>query len=128
MNKGLTKPFNAGGTIASNTIVKFGSDDDTVVSANSATDSIIGVVGMVAPPGSSASTGDRVDVQLEGIADIKAGGSITRGALVTCDGNALVVAAAPSAGSNVRIIGVALASASYGDIIPVHLDKGSLQG
>ncbi len=128
MNKGLTKAFNAGGAIASYTIVKFGADDDTVVAAAAATDSLIGAVALVAPPGSNAATGDRVDVQLEGIADIKAGGNITRGGLVTSDASGQVVAAAPGAGVNNRIIGTALASAVSGDIIPVLIRPGSVQG
>lgn len=128
MNKGLTKAFTAGGAIVSYTLVKFGADDNTVVAAAAATDSIIGAVALVAPPGSNAASGDSVDVQLEGIADLKAGGNITRGGLVTSDASGFVVAAAPGAGVNNRIVGVALASAVANDIIPVHLNLGSIQG
>ncbi len=128
MNKGLTKGFNAGGAIVSYTLVKFGADDNTVVAAAAATDSILGAVALVAPPGSNAASGDRVDVQLEGIADIKAGGNVTRGDLLTSDASGFVVAAAPGAGVNNRIIGTALASAVANDIIPVLLTPGSIQG
>lgn len=128
MNRELVKAFNAGGAIVSNTLVKFGADDNTVVAAAAATDSIIGAVGLVAPPGSNAASGDRVDVQISGIADVKAGGAITRGDLLTADASGYVVAAAPGAGVNNRTIGVALASAVANDIIPVHLIPGSIQG
>jgi hypothetical protein len=66
MNRELVKAFNAGGAIASNTLVKFGADNDTVVAAAAAADFVIGAVGLVAVPGLGAVTGDRVDVQLEG--------------------------------------------------------------
>lgn len=128
MNRDLVKSFNAGGTIASNTLVKFGADDNTVVAAAAAADSVIGAVSLVAPPGSSAASGDRVDVNLEGIVDVKAGGTITRGGLVISDASGYVIAATAAAGSNVRIVGMALASAVSGDIIPVLLTPGSFQG
>lgn len=128
MRKGLTIPFNAGGAIVSYTLVKFGSDDDTIVAAAAAADSVIGAVQLVAPPGSNAASGDRLDVMIEGIADVKAGGTITRGALLTSDASGQVIAATASAGANVRIVGIALASAVSGDIIPVHLRTGSFQG
>lgn len=128
MNKGLTKAFKAGGAIVSYTLVKFGADDNTVVAAAAATDSVLGAVALVAPPGSNAATGDYVDVQLEGIADIKAGGNITRGGLVMSDASGYVVAATAAGGSNVRTVGVALASAVSGDIIPVLIRPGSFQG
>lgn len=128
MNRDLVKAFTAGGAIVSNTLVKFGGDDDTVVAAAAATDSVLGAVGLVAPPGSNAATGDRVDVLLAGIADIKAGGAITRGGLVTSNASGQVIAATAAAGSNVRVVGTALASAASGDIIPVLLSPGSFQG
>lgn len=128
MLKGLTRPFNAEGTIVSNSFVKFGSDDDTVVQAAAATDSIIGAVNMVAPPGSSAASGARLDVEVTGIVDIKLGGTVTRGGFVTSDASGLGVAAAPSAGTNNRIAGIAQASGVSGDIIPVLLTLGSVQG
>jgi len=128
MNKIFTKPFNAGGAIVSNSFVKFGADDDTVVQAAASTDSIMGAVNMVAKPGSAAASGDRLDVELYGIVDIKLGGAVTRGGFVTSDANGLGVAAAPGAGTNARIGGIAQASGVAGDIIPVLLTLGSLQG
>lgn len=129
MNRELVKAFNAGGAIASNTLVKFGSDDDTVVAAAAASDSVIGAVGLVAAPGLGAVSGDRVDVQIDGIADVKAGAAVTRGALLIADASGRVITATATTGSNVRTVGVALASATAAnDIIPVQLAPGSFQG
>lgn len=128
MNKVLSRPFNAGGAIISNSFVKFGSDDDTVVQAAAAADSVIGAVNMVAAPGLGAVSGDRVDVELIGIVDIKLGGSVTRGGLVTSDAAGKAIAATASAGSNVRVAGIALASGAAGEIIPVLLNPISFQG
>lgn len=128
MVKGLTRPFNAGGAIVSNSFVKFGADDDSVVQAAAATDSIIGAVNMVAPPGSAAASGARLDVEVSGIVDIKLAGNVTRGGFVTSDANGLGVAAAPAAGTNNRVGGIAQASGVAGDIIPVLLTLGSVQG
>jgi hypothetical protein len=109
-NPVLTKAFVAGGAIAANTIVKFGADDDTVVIATAAADLSIGVAENI-----TAASGERVDVIQQGIADVKAGGSIARGAMVTANASGQAVAAA----STNRTIGIALASAASGDIIPV---------
>lgn len=128
MNKVLSRAFNAGGAIISNSFVKFGSDDDTVVQAAAAADSVIGAVNMVAAPGLGAVSGDRVDVELIGIVDIKLGGSVTRGGLVTSDAAGKAIAATAAAGSNVRAAGIALASGAAGEIIPVLLNPISFQG
>lgn len=128
MNKVLSRAFNAGGAIISNSFVKFGSDDDTVVQAAAAADSVIGAVNMVAVPGLGAVSGDRVDVELIGIVDIKLGGSVTRGGLVTSDAAGKAIAATAAAGSNVRAAGIALASGAAGEIIPVLLNPISFQG
>jgi hypothetical protein len=123
MNIGLVKTFTAGGAIAANTLVKF-SADDTVVQASAATDNIIGVC--VQPNG--AGSGDRVDVQLTGIAKVKMGGTVARGAPVTADSNAKGVAPAPAAGVNNRIAGFAMRTAADGDLADVLLVPGFDQG
>jgi hypothetical protein len=66
---------------------------------------------------------------LIGIAYIEAGAAIAAGAPVTSDAVGRCVTAAPAAGSNVRIVGFALESASAaGDIIRVMLGFGLMQG
>lgn len=119
---GLTKSYAAGGAIGANLIVKF-SADYTVVVAGAATDLLIGVTTEI-----DAASGERVDIIHGGIADVKAGGTISRGALVTSDAAGKAVAAAPSAGVNNYVIGRALIAAADGDIVPVLLTPGIMQG
>jgi len=114
LNQLLSKTFVAGGAIVKNTIVKFGAADDTVVAAAAATDQLMGVAL------NNAALGDRVDVQMMGIAEIKAGGVITRGDYVTSDASAEGVSL--SAAATIKSsIGMALRTAADGDIIPVML-------
>lgn len=122
-NQLLTKAYIAEAAIAANRIVKFGSTDDYVVQGAAATDSVFGVVGGIAP-----ALGERCDVTLAGIEDVKLGGSVTRGGPVTSDATGQGVAAAPGAGTNNRIVGFALQSGVSGDVIPVQLAPSSLQG
>jgi len=123
MNQGLTKNYNAGGAVTQRRFVKFGADDKTVVLAAAATDLIIG-----ASTDIDTALGEPTDVQMDGIAILKAGGAITRGNEVTSDATGQAVAAAPGAGANNRIGGIALASAANGDLIPVLLSPGVKQG
>jgi hypothetical protein len=105
------------------TIGKFGSDDDTFSLATASTDLLVGVF-----QHTTANAGDQVRVMLDGITRIKLGGNVTRGNPITSDGSGQGVAAAPSAGSNVRIIGFALASGVSGDIVPMLIHLSVMQG
>lgn len=111
-NPVLTKAFVAGNTIAGNRIVFQPANDDGVTAAGNSSDLSIGITESI-----DVVTGERVDVILVGIADLKLGGSVARGQLVT-SGAAGVGVAAITAGTD-RVIGVALASGVSGDIIPV---------
>jgi hypothetical protein len=122
-NNGLTKSYTAEGAINANSIVKVGANDWGALQGAAATDSLIGITTEVA-----AASGERVDVIHEGIADCKLGGTVARGALVTSDASGNGVAAAPGAGTNNRIVGMAIVSGVSGDIIPVLLGVGSFQG
>lgn len=105
----LVKQFVAEAAINPNRIVKFGSTDDYVVQGAAPGDSLLGIVEGIAP-----ALGERVDVVLGGIAEVKLGtGGITRGAGVTSDATGQGVAAA----SGNRAIGYALASGVAGDIV-----------
>lgn len=72
--------------------------------------------------------GERVDVIRAGIADVEFGGNVTRGQPVTADADGKAVAAAPAAGVNAHIVGFAEVSAVAGDIAPVMLTRGVMQG
>jgi hypothetical protein len=114
VNDLLTKTYKAGGTILANTIVKFDSADDTIVPAAAATDLAIGVAL------NGAASGERVDVQMLGIVEVKAGGAITRGDFIVSDASAEAVALAAAATIKVAV-GRALATAADGDIFHMLL-------
>lgn len=119
----LTKGFKAGAAITRRRIVKFGADDASVLLGAAATDALIGVSTEI-----DAAIGEPCDVHLGGIPEVEFGGAVTRGAQLTSDATGRAIAAAPAAGANVRTIGIALVSAVAGDIGPIMLSPGSLQG
>ena len=120
----LIRNFTAAGAVAQHAIVRLGAADGEVVAATAVTDTLIGVS---VQPGTAAA-GERVDVAIAGVVEVAAGGSITRGAFVTTNAAGAAVAATPEAGVNNAIVGIALASAAVGDIIPVLLAQGRIQG
>lgn len=122
-NTRLNKNYIAEAAIAAYRIVKFGAADGQVVQAAAATDLLVGVCESVGP-----ALGERCDVVKSGIADIEFGGVVARGGPVTSDANGKGVAAAPGAGANVRIIGFAEVTTAAGDIAPVLLAPGVMQG
>ena len=123
-NIGLVKSFVAEAVIAAARIVKPGAAAYGVLQGAAATDKIIGITTEV----SADAVGERVDVVLDGIADLKLGGTVAAGDLLTSDATGQGVVAAPAAGVNNRIIAVALIAGVSGDIIPVSVEPGSVQG
>lgn len=123
MNILLAKNFLAEAAILANRIVKFGAADGGVLQAAAVGDKLIGVTDNIGP-----ASGERCDIIVAGIADIKAGGAITRGDLITTDATGQAVTAAPGAGTNNRVIGIAQKSGVSGDVIEVLLQPGSVQG
>jgi hypothetical protein len=121
-NHEFNKGFVAGGAIAAKRVVKFGSADTTVVQSAAATDAHIGIADL------AASADQHVTVIMGGIAIVEYGGNVTRGALLTADADGKAVAAAPGAGANNRIIGIAMVSGVSGDLGSVLLQPGSVQG
>lgn len=115
----LQKNLVAGGAIPANRFVMFGADDNTVVVATSATSAICGANDQ----NFDVASGERCDIAKFGIVDIKAGGTITRGAPVTSDATGQAIATS-TAGN--RIAGFAEASAVAGDVIPITLAFGVL--
>jgi hypothetical protein len=124
----LIKPFKGSAAVNPYRIVKFTSDDLTVGQAAAATDSLIGVANSVGIDAAGVTAGATLDVIVSGIAEIEFGGIVARGGPVTADANGKGVAAAPGAGSNNRIIGFAMKTTASGDIAPVLLSPGSIQG
>lgn len=104
-------------------IAKFGADDDTLSQATASTEEFVGVF-----QHTTSNAGDEVRVMLTGITRVVLGGAVTRGNYITADANGKAVAAAPGAGVNAYVVGQAMASGVAGDIIPVLLKQGRIQG
>ena len=117
------KQYIAESAVGANLIIKPGSTDDFVAQGAAATDLLMGVSGNI-----PAAAGERIDIAKEGILDIVFGGTVTRGQPITSDASGRAVAAAPAAGSNVRIVGFAEVSGVLGDIGGVFLSPGIMQG
>ena len=119
----LLKNFTAGAAINAYRICKF-SAAETVTLAAAATDLLIGVNNDVAP-----ALGERCDVVMLGIAFVEAGAAVSLGVMLTSDAVGRAITAAPGAGVNNRVIGLALESAAAaGDVIRVLLEPGVMQG
>lgn len=118
----LTKAFNAGAAVAGYRIVKQ-SDDDTVVVGAAATDKLIGISNNL-----GAANADRVDVHMAGSVEVEYGGNVAVGDPLTSDGTGKAVAAAPAAGANARLIGVALKAGAAGDIGCCTISPSVMQG
>ena len=126
-NFGIVKSYTvdtaANVTIPPYRIVKPGATDGTVTYGTSATDPLTGVTADI-----PADPGQRVDVAHSGLPEIEFGGTVAAGAPITSDNIGRAVAAAPAAGSNVRIIGFALTACVLGDIQPAMLFPSVMQG
>lgn len=122
-NPTLIKNYTSPAAAAAYRIAKPGANDGEVAQAAAATDALMGVYESL-----PVAAGERCDVVKSGIADVEFGGVVTRGQPITSDAVGRAVAAAPAAGSNVRIIGFAEVSAVLGDIGPVLIAPGLMQG
>ena len=111
-NNLLTKTFVAGAAIAKNTIVMFDSADDTVIVATANTDLPMGISLEAA-----AAAGDRIEVAVAGIADVKAAGAITRGDYVVSAAAGEGVAGTASTAKQ-QAIGIAMVGVADNDIFP----------
>ena len=114
----LQKTYYAGATVNASRIVKPGADNTKVVQGAAATDKLIGVSDSI-----GGASGETIDVILDGIALVKAGGSIAMGDLITSDSTGQGVATTTA--SN-RIIGVAMEDAASGDLFGVRIAPGSV--
>lgn len=120
----LPKNYTAGAAIAPFRIVKFGAADGEVVQAAAATDLSIGVSGSL--PATAA--GERIDIIRAGLTPVALGGTVTRGDKLTADANGAAVTAAPAAGANANIIGIAEVSGVAGDVALMLIAPSIMQG
>lgn len=119
----LNKNYIAETAIKKCRIVAFGSSEGRVIHATSATEKSMGISMEL-----DADLGDRVDVTRAGIADVEYGGNVAAGDELTADAEGRAVVAAPGAGSNVRIVGIAEYDGVLGDIGAALIGCGSMQG
>lgn len=127
-NHQIKKPFKGSAAIAAYTLVKFGANDETVSTAAASTDLAIGATAEIPLLSADVTAGSYVDVVIDGVAEVTAGATITRGQKLTSDGLGRVIAAAPAAGVNAQVIGFALKSGVVGDVIPVKIAQSVTQG
>lgn len=123
-NPQLTKSFYAQTALTKFRIVVFGSTgDDYVVPAAGVSDKLVGVTTDV-----DTAINARADVIADGLCDVEYGGTVTRGDKLTSDASGRAVTAAPGAGVNNHIIGIAWVSGVIGDIGSVKISQGIVQG
>lgn len=120
---GVEKSVKCTAAVAAFTLAKFGADDDTMSTGVAATDNIVGVF-----QHATTVAAEEVRVMLSGVSRVKLGGTVTRGDLIGSDASGQGVTVAPAAGTNNRIVGLALASGVAGDIIPVLIAQSRPQG
>lgn len=123
LTSGITKNFTAEAAVTKRRIVKLGATDTAVLLGAASTDLLIGVSTEI-----DAVLGETCDVRVSGIAEVEFGGAVTRGGYLTSDATGRAIAAAPGAGVNASIIGMAMVSGVAGDIGSVLLSQGRIQG
>lgn len=123
-NPHLIKNYIADGAIGQYLVVKMGAADGKVAQASAATDLSVGVC---CQPGGAAD-GERVDIVRSGLVEVQYGGTVARGKKLTANSAGKVVEAAPSAGANVHIIGIAEVSGVANDIVYLMIAPSVMQG
>jgi hypothetical protein len=119
----LAKNYVADGAVEPFRIVKAGSNDGGVAQATASTQPLFGVSGTL-----GAADGERIDIHRIGLVPARFGGTVARGDKVTADSEGKAVAAAPAAGVNAHVIGIAEQSAVAGDIGMILIAPSVMQG
>lgn len=121
---GLTRNFSSAAAVISRRIVIFAAAEGKVQQAASAT--AVPFVGVTGITGATAAD-QRLDVHLDGVRQIEAGGAFAQGVDLTSDAEGRCIAAAPGANATHRIIGQALeASLGVGQFVAARIAPGSL--
>lgn len=119
----LARNAKAEAAVPAFTIVKYGTADGQVLPGAAVSDKLIGISTDIA-----AAINERCDYIAAGVADVLYGGTVTRGDQLTSDASGRAVTAAPAAGTNNRIIGVAMVSGVVGDVGQVIISQSMMQG
>ncbi|MEW5970227.1 MAG: hypothetical protein AB1706_10195 [Pseudomonadota bacterium] len=112
----------ADSAITAGNVIKIGDSDTDCDKATTSTDFLLGIAL------NSCATGEVCYFRGGGVAEAIAGASVTRGNLLTSNTASKAIAAAPAAGANARVVGVALESASANGLFDVLVSPGSVQG
>lgn len=109
MNYPLTKTYTAEGTTGRYLIVKQGTADGKILTADAAA----GTLGVVSQPGQTISAGEVTDVVLLGETEVVLGGDVSAGASITSDANGKAV----TANTGERSVGIALMSGESDEVV-----------
>jgi hypothetical protein len=118
VNPILTKSYRAGAAISPCRLLKFGSSDNLLIQA---TDSSAPFVGASAEY-IDVLSGAQVDAHRLGLAYVRCGGNVTRGAYVTADANGRAVQANIVPGAAIHVAGRAETDGVLDDVIAVMID------
>jgi hypothetical protein len=122
--KGIEKEVSVTGTVNQYTLATAaGTDNNTYEMASGPTAAIIGVF-QFAP----STDQPQARVMLTGVSLVKINSTVTIMDPITSDANGYGAKAAPASGVNNFIVGIALASGVAGNLIPVLLNPGIMQG
>lgn len=113
-------------TVPEGSVMAVGAADNKAKLAGATPGISAGLLGLAKDANTTA--GATLDIVTSGVFPAIAGGTISRGDPLTSDSAGAVVTAAPSGGTNIAIIGHALASAVAGDRVPVLIGRYILQG
>lgn len=119
----LVKNAKAEAAVPAFTIIKYGAADGQVLPGAAVTDKLVGVSTDI-----PAAINERCDYIASGRADVLYGGAVARGDQLTSDASGRAVTAAPLAGVNNRVIGVAAVSGVLGDVGAVDIFPSTVQG
>lgn len=122
-NPSTIKTYLSGAAVGANKLVKL-SADETVIEAVDGAAPILGV-------STYAVTGaaERIEVVVQGLATVKAGGTIARTDYITASTAGVAVASAPGAGVNSNVAGISAGkAAASGDLVDILLAPGRIQG
>jgi hypothetical protein len=109
------------GGVGENLIVRAVAGGKAAVATGS-TAALIGVSLYDTPAGQPAT------IQVDGVARVKLGGTVNADDPITSNASGQGVAAAPAAGVNAWIVGIALESGVAGDLIDVQIAPSRIQG
>lgn len=112
----LIKTFRAPVAIAGYTIVTFAVGINAVETADAVGDALIGITTSI-----GSQDNGRCDVIMAGVSEVKIGGNVSKGDVLTTDASGHAITATQATD---RVIGLAMADAIANDIAPILVAQG----